>query len=105
MQYLYVKTNLWFSSTRLALCRYKKMVFINGMKSIAEIIEKLENGSSFRKFLFEDSEFDNMKNLLLLKDLSKCILYFVCIFLFPFIFLIIKQSCNFTVLIKCFPWY
>lgn len=56
------------------------MILINAMKSIGEITENFQNESFFREVSLEDSEFGNIKTLLLLKDLNKCILYFLYVF-------------------------
>ena len=56
------------------------MILINTMKSIGEITENFQNESFFREVSLEDSEFGNIKTLLLLKDLNKCILYFLYVF-------------------------
>lgn len=56
------------------------MILINAMKSIGEVTENFQNESFFREVSLEDSEFGNIKTLLLLKDLNKCILYFLYVF-------------------------
>ena len=80
MQSLIIRLNRPFS-TRPVLCRYKEIILINGIKSIGEIIENFQNEIFFRKVSFRDSEFGNIKNLLLLKDLNKCMLYFLYFFI------------------------